>query len=70
MSRKSRKAPEGAVIRASNGANDVQIGLRMPKELLAQIDAHRKKLKGLHPGVGISRADAIRSLIQTGLEVG
>lgn len=41
--------------------------LRMPDELLERIDAHIKVMERNTPGVIVSRGDAMRSLIISGL---
>jgi len=42
------------------------IPLRISEELLEQIDAYHAKLQQDLPGLGISRADAVRQLIAIG----
>jgi hypothetical protein len=45
-----------------------QTGLRIPEELLARVDAFAVRLQKEQPGLSIGRADAMRVLIQKGLE--
>jgi len=47
-----------------------QIMLRMSPHLLIRVDAYTASLQVKNPGVSISRADAIRNLVELGLEVG
>jgi metal-responsive CopG/Arc/MetJ family transcriptional regulator len=44
-----------------------QIAIRLPAKLLDRVDAHAARLKHRSPGVGVSRADAIRSLLHEAL---
>lgn len=41
---------------------------RLPEDLLARLDAHHEKLKKANPGMSLSRADVVRSLIHAGLD--
>ncbi len=44
-----------------------QIAIRMPSTLLERIDAFAEKLKLRSPGLRITRADAIRVMIENAL---
>ena len=46
-----------------------QIMVRMSPELLSRVDAYMASLQTRNPGISISRADAIRNLVELGLEV-
>jgi hypothetical protein len=40
-----------------------QIALRLPPSILDRVDAHADRLKRTHPGMTVSRADAMRGLL-------
>lgn len=42
--------------------------MRFPDELLEQVDAYLERIRQTVPGVTLTRADAIRSLVVLGLE--
>jgi len=45
------------------------LAVRLPEELVAQIDTYVRRFQGQLPGFNISRADAIRQLLTVGLKV-
>lgn len=48
-------------------ANDVQTSLRLPTGLVERIDAHAARVRE-QTGITVKRAQAIRALIEAGLE--
>jgi hypothetical protein len=40
---------------------------RLPDQLITEVDRYAKKLEGERPGVRVTRADAVRALLLTGL---
>jgi hypothetical protein len=60
-----KNAPDGAP--TNPAARLVQIALRLPRRVLDLIDRHAQKLRGFARRP-VSRSDAIRNLIVTGLE--
>lgn len=44
------------------------VHLRLPADLLSQVDRHRDAMRAAMPGVTIDRVDAIRSLLIRGLK--
>ncbi|MEP1199904.1 hypothetical protein [Tateyamaria sp.] len=44
------------------------LAVRLPDELVARIDAYVDKLRSQFPGLTITRADAVRQLLISGLE--
>jgi hypothetical protein len=44
------------------------LAVRLPDELVAEIDTYVGRLQGQLPGFSISRADAIRQLLTVGLK--
>ena len=44
------------------------LAVRLPDELVAEIDTYVGRLQGQLPGFNISRADAIRQLLTVGLK--
>lgn len=47
--------------------NDAQLVVRLPSSMVVQIDAHAETMRCALPGVTVSRADAVRVLIASGL---
>jgi hypothetical protein len=45
-----------------------QMGLRLPVEIIERLDRYLDKLGAELPGVKLSRSDAIRTLIEQGLQ--
>jgi hypothetical protein len=45
------------------------LAVRLPDELVTQIDTYAVRLQDQLPGLSISRADAIRQLLTVGLKV-
>jgi metal-responsive CopG/Arc/MetJ family transcriptional regulator len=45
-----------------------QMGLRLPQELIDRLDQYVDKLREELPGVEFTRSDAIRTLIEQGLQ--
>lgn len=45
-----------------------QIALRVPDDLLLRVEDYLVVIRGTVPGVKMTRADAIRSLVMLGLE--
>ena len=45
-----------------------QVAIRLPDALLERVEAHTDRMKEHLPGLKITRADAIRSLIAQALE--
>jgi hypothetical protein len=43
--------------------NSKQLAIRLPIELLAQVDRYTEHMNELHPGFDVSRADAVRVLL-------
>ncbi len=41
----------------------VQLALRLPRALLARVDAHADRMRAESPGVSVTRSDAMRSLL-------
>lgn len=44
-----------------------QIAVRLPADLLERIEAHAELLRARHPGLSLSRADVVRSLLAEAL---
>ena len=44
------------------------IMIRTPNALVARLDAHVERLKARMPGVRFTRSDAIRALLESGLD--
>jgi hypothetical protein len=44
------------------------LAVRLPADLIAEIDVYMAKIKDVWPLLNVSRADAIRQLIAAGLE--
>ena len=62
-----RKARRGSNRTPGHGKGPTaQIGMRLDHELVARIDAVAAKLS--RPGLALTRADALRIAIETGLE--
>lgn len=57
MAKKSRTEPE-----------TVQIGMRLPVELVKRLDEHIERLQERTPGVSFSRTDAMKALLTKALE--
>ena len=53
-----------------SGTSSEQVMVRMSTELLLRVDAYMASLRTRNPGVSVSRADAMRNLVELGLEVG
>jgi len=49
------------------GRDDVHISMRMPRDLLADVDEYAARLEAEKPGARFSRGDAIRVLLKKGL---
>lgn len=45
----------------------LQVGFRMPTDLVKRIDAHAAKLEADRPGSRVTRSDAIRELLEIAL---
>lgn len=45
-----------------------QIAVRLPVDLLDRLEAHASRMKAGAPGVGVTRADAIRALLLDALD--
>lgn len=45
-----------------------QVAFRFPRELIERIDRHVERMAGAFPGLEISRADAVRSLLTAALD--
>jgi len=45
-----------------------QLALRLPASLIERLDAHAERMRRSTPGVTLSRADAIRTLLITALD--
>jgi hypothetical protein len=43
--------------------NSRQLAIRLPLELLAQVDRYTEHMNEQHPGFDVSRADAVRVLL-------
>jgi hypothetical protein len=43
--------------------NSKQLAIRLPIDLLAQVDRYTERMNELHPGFDVSRADAVRVLL-------
>lgn len=52
-----------------SSASSEQVMVRMSKILLLRVDAYMANLQTRNPGISVSRADAMRNLIELGLEV-
>ena len=46
----------------------VQVAFRLPKSLVARLDLYVEEMRGRAPGVNVSRADAVRFLLNRGLD--
>ena len=55
---------------ALSAATSEQIMVRMSPQLVTRVDAFAGSLLTRNPGLTVSRADAIRNLVELGLEVG
>ena len=51
-----------------DGSDAKQVPLRLSAELLDRIERHVLRMRREHPGVTVSRSDALRSLIAAALE--
>ncbi len=49
-------------------ARTKQMGLRLPEELVVRLDRYLDKLREDLPGVELTRTDAIRTLLEKGLQ--
>jgi hypothetical protein len=47
--------------------SEEQLVVRLPSRLLAQIDAEAGRMSAAHPGLSVSRSDAVRALLLRGL---
>lgn len=45
-----------------------QVAFRFPRALLARVDRHVERMNREHPGLGASRADAVRTLLTRALD--
>lgn len=52
----------------SDDTETKQITLRLPVGLVERLNAHAQRLMAQHPGVHVSRTDAIRALLLDGLD--
>jgi hypothetical protein len=51
------------VSRDDEGANDHQLAIRVPAELLAAVDAEVERLRAERPGSKVQRSDAVREIL-------
>jgi two-component sensor histidine kinase len=51
-----------------NMANTTQFGFRLPDELVERLDSYVERMKEGTPGLGFTRADAVRVLLTAGLD--
>lgn len=49
--------------------NSKQLAIRLPLDLLNQVDRYTEHMNTLHPGFEVSRADAVRVLLFKALEL-
>lgn len=52
----------------SEGQEAIASSFRVPKSLLARLDAYAQTLQQLRPGSRVSRSDALRALLEEGLD--
>ena len=45
-----------------------QLAFRLPKSLLARVDAYAKRLNAATPGLDVTRTDAVRTLLTQALD--
>jgi len=50
------------------GDRAAQVAFRLPAAILAKLDEHVARLRRLVPGVRLTRADAVRALLERGIE--
>jgi hypothetical protein len=46
-----------------------QVAFRLPQTMVERLDAHAGRLRGVQPGVRVSRTDVVRLLLLRALEV-
>ena len=54
---------------ASKNARTERVFLRLEEELMDRIDSHIERMDLTFPGLGVTKSDAIRSLLYKGLEL-
>ncbi len=52
-----------ATDRRDGGAKEVQLALRVPRQLIAAIDAEVERLRQERPGARVNRSDAVREIL-------
>jgi hypothetical protein len=62
--------PRSAGLDAPERERSIQVAVRLSPPLLARVDAWLDSYRGEHPGVSLSRSDAIRALVTRELDAG
>ena len=54
---------------ASKNARTERVFLRLEEELMERIETHIERMNQTYPGLGVTKSDALRSLLYKGLEL-